>query len=201
MKLQVDCYFFFSFFPFSVFSPLASPPSTSLIVSLWLIWNDKASGVTYVCYRLLCRGMTCDCPPPANYSVGWTVLNDTHLRKTRWGHLLRDALGRYFAAHLLGNAPQKIASVTPDSDVTLLGRRIGFDGFRGLSIRVRPSGRWGGVWRFINPTAVLWLSVVQTHQDEKNVLFLKKRKRVDWFFTQIPTSNKLFIVYQENLHS
>lgn len=77
VKLQVDC-FFLSFFPSSVFSPLASPLWTSLIVSLWLIWNDKASGVTYVCYRLLCHRMTCEglLPPPSTVPLGetfWTI--------------------------------------------------------------------------------------------------------------------------------
>lgn len=107
------------YFLLSVFSPLASPLWTSLILSLWLIWNDKASGVTYVCYRLLCHRMTCEglLPPTVNRSIGHKHSEWYASLKTRWGRLRRDALGRYFAAHLLGNAPRKIASVTQSVSV------------------------------------------------------------------------------------
>lgn len=147
---------FFSFFPSSVFSPLASPLWTSLIVSVWLIWNDKASGLTYVCYRLLCHRMTCEgpLPPPVNRSAGRNILNDTHLWKGvggAYGETLSAAISlRIFwemrHRKLLQSLNQCQWCDAPRST-------HGLDGFRRFSIRVWPSGR-GSVWKFINPAAV-----------------------------------------------
>lgn len=177
VKLQVDC-FFLSFFPSSVFSPLASPLWTSLIVSLWLIGNDKASGVTYVCYRLLCHRMTCEglLPPPSTVPLGetfWTI----RISGKHDGGACGETLSAAISLRIFWEMRHRklLQSLNQCQWCGALRSMHGLDGFRRLSIRVWPSGR-GSVW--INPAAV-----------QSRTPFLKGIHR---FFKQIPTSNKLF---------